>query len=57
MRDMDPYEFINTAIETGSRNGIGALDADQRFVYIVSEAEVYCDMEGISGFLDRYFPQ
>ena len=54
---MDPDEFINTAIEIGSHNGIEALDADQRLVYLVSEAEVYCDMEGINGFLHRYFPQ
>jgi hypothetical protein len=57
MRDTDPDEFIDKAVKTGSRNGIEALDADQRFVYLVSEAEVYCDMQGINGFLDRYSPQ
>jgi len=54
---MDADEFISTAIETGSHNGIGALHADQRLVYLVSEAEVYCDMEGIPSFLDNYFPE
>jgi hypothetical protein len=54
--------FINTAIEQGSRGrlegpGVGALDADQRLVFLISEAEVLCDMEGIDSFLDRYFPQ
>jgi hypothetical protein len=57
MRATDPDEFIDKAIQTGSRNGIEALDADQRFVYLVSEAEVYCDMQGINGFLDRYSPR
>src|SRR5437867_12952518 len=40
LRDADPGAFINTAIEVGSRDGIGALDADQRLVYLISEAEV-----------------
>jgi hypothetical protein len=57
MIEIDPDDFINTAIETGSQNGIGALDADQRLVYLVSEAEVYCDMDGIPAFLGRYSPQ
>jgi hypothetical protein len=57
LRDADPDAFINTAIEVGSRDGIGALDADQRLVYLISEAEVYCDMEGIDAFLGRCFPQ
>jgi hypothetical protein len=62
LRNADPDAFINTALEVGSRalregRGIGALDADQRLVYLISEAEVLCDMEGIDSFLDRYFPQ
>jgi hypothetical protein len=57
LRDADPGALINTAIEVGSREGISALDADQRLVYLISEAEVFCDMEGIDAFLDRYFPQ
>jgi hypothetical protein len=57
MRDMDTDEFISTAIDTGSDKGIEALDVNQRLVYLVSEAEVYCDKDGIPSFLDRYFPQ
>jgi hypothetical protein len=57
LKHEDPDAFINAAIEVGSRDGIGALDADQRLVYLISEAEVLCDMEGIDSFLDRYFPQ
>ena len=53
----DPAAFIDTAIEVGSRDGIGALDADQRLVYLISEAEVLCDIDGIDNFLDLYFPQ
>jgi hypothetical protein len=57
LREANPDAFINTAIEVGSRDGIGALDADQRLIYLISEAEVLCDMEGIDAFLDGYFPQ
>jgi hypothetical protein len=57
VREADPDAFINTAIGVGARDGIGALEADQRLVYLISEAEVLCDMEGLAAFLDRYFPQ
>ena len=57
MREADPGAFVDTAIEVGSRDGIGALDADQRLVYLISEAEVLCDINGIVNFLDLYFPQ
>lgn len=57
MRETDPDAFINTAIDAGAGDGIEALDHDQRLVYLISEAEVYCDMNGIPSFLDRYFPQ
>jgi hypothetical protein len=53
---MTPEEFINEAIATGQRHGMAALDADQRFVYLIAEAECLCDMEGIDSFLDRYAP-
>jgi hypothetical protein len=57
LREADPDAFINTAIEVGFRDGVGALDADQRLVFLISEAEVLCDMEGIDAFFDQYFPQ
>ena len=62
MRNVDPDAFINTALEVGLRalregRGIAALDADQRLVYLISEAEGLCDMDGIDSFLDRYFRQ
>jgi hypothetical protein len=62
MSEADPDEFINTAIAVGSRasregRGIGTLDADQRLVYLIAEAEALCDMEGVDAFLNYYFPQ
>jgi hypothetical protein len=69
LKNADPDAFIKTAIEMGERavrealasglpaaRGIGALDADQRLVYLIAEAEVLCDMEGIDAFLNYYFP-
>jgi hypothetical protein len=57
LRNANPDAFISTAIEVGSHDGIGALDADQRLVYLISEAEILCDIDGIDNFLDQYFPQ
>jgi hypothetical protein len=51
LRDADPGAFINTAIEWTPALGLGrpaSLD-------LISEAEVFCDIEGIDAFLDRYF--
>jgi hypothetical protein len=56
MTEIDPDDFINIAIEAGERDGIEALDADQRLVFLISEAEVLCDKDGIDSFLDRYRP-
>lgn len=53
---MDPDAFINAAIDAGARDGVGALDPIQRMVFLISEAEVLCDMEGIDSFLNRYAP-
>jgi hypothetical protein len=47
--------FINTSIDVGFRHGIDALDRGQRLVYLISEPEVLCDIEGIDSFLDQYF--
>ena len=46
--------FIAQAIAQGAERGIAALDPVARTVYAVSEAEGYCDMEGIDGLFDRY---
>jgi hypothetical protein len=57
LSDVDPDVFIRGAIEAGARAGVEALDPDQRLVFLISEVEVLCDMEGIDTFLDRYRPR
>lgn len=54
---MTPEAFIDAAIAAGGRDGVAALDPDQRLVYLISEAECLCDSEGIDSFLRRYAPQ
>jgi hypothetical protein len=54
---MSPDSFITLAIEAGARDGVASLDADQRLVFLVSEAEILCDMEGIDSFIDRNGPE
>ena len=51
---MSSDAFIAQAIAQGAERGIVALDPVARTVYAVSEAEGYCDMEGIDGLFDRY---
>ena len=51
---MTADELINAAIEKGQPGGLSGLDPDERFVYLISEAEVACDMDGIETLLDRY---
>jgi hypothetical protein len=53
---LDADDFITTAIRRGVGNGVAALDPDQRLVFLISEAEVDCDMNGIPAFLDHYRP-
>jgi len=53
---MSPDQFINEALDLGSHNGVASLDPDQRMVFLISEAEVDCDMNGIDTFLHRYGP-
>jgi len=51
---MTPDEFINDSIERGALDGLVNLDKDRTWIFLVSEAEVYCDMEGIDSFIDKY---
>ena len=53
---MSVDEFIQVAIDLGARNGVASLDPDQRMVFLISEAEVDCSMNGIDTFLNRYCP-
>lgn len=51
---MTPDEFINDSIERGALNGLANLNKDRSRIFLISEAEVYCDMEGIDSFIDKY---
>jgi hypothetical protein len=55
-RTVDADAFIDAAISLGARDGIAALDPDQRLVFLISEAEVDYDMNGIETCLNRYCP-
>jgi hypothetical protein len=54
---MDYNKFIDDAIARGTKDGVVSLDDMQRIVFLVSEAEVMCDIDGIDSFLDRYDPE
>ncbi|HSI34751.1 MAG TPA: hypothetical protein VK986_14280 [Tepidisphaeraceae bacterium] len=51
---MTADEFIDAAIDKGQSGGAASLDADQRLVYLIAEAEASCDMDGIDTLLDHY---
>jgi hypothetical protein len=53
---MTADDFITDAIDRGQRDGVTALDPDQRMVFLIAEAEADCDMNGIDTFLSRYAP-
>jgi hypothetical protein len=46
--------FIDEVIKLGSQSGLSALNPIQRKVFLISEAEVSCDINGIDSFIDRY---
>ncbi|HEY1172343.1 MAG TPA: hypothetical protein VGH19_13330 [Verrucomicrobiae bacterium] len=51
---MTPDHIIDFAIRLGAYAGMDSLLPADRDVWLISEAEVYCDMEGIDSFLDQY---
>lgn len=51
---MTPAETIERAISHGGQSGIAAFSSVERVVWLISEAETLCDMEGIDAFLSRY---
>jgi hypothetical protein len=51
---VDADQFILDAIERGQSSGLAQLNADERFVFLISEAEVLCDKDGIDTLLDTY---
>lgn len=51
---MDFDTTINKIIDKGESFGLDGMIAYERIIYLISEAEVYCDMEGIDSFVDHY---
>jgi hypothetical protein len=51
---MPSADSIESVLKRGAENGIDSLTASERKVWLISEAEVLCDMEGFDSFLDRY---
>jgi hypothetical protein len=51
---MNSDAAIRDAIEQGERHGLGSLVGVQKLVFAISEAEVYCDKDGIDGLIHRY---
>lgn len=49
---MDIAQFINQAIELGSSSGIEALAPVGADIFLISELEVSCDMNGIDTFIN-----
>jgi hypothetical protein len=54
---MTADDFITDAIDRGQTDGIESLDANQRMVFLIAEAEAGCDMNGIDTFLGNYGPE
>jgi hypothetical protein len=51
---MPADEIIDSALKRGAKEGLAALSAVERKVWLISEAEVRCDIDGIDSFLDHY---
>ncbi|MDP9880299.1 hypothetical protein J2W25_004628 [Variovorax boronicumulans] len=51
---MDSDTAIREAVELGERYGLASLAGVQKLVFAISEAEVYCDKDGIDGLIHRY---
>jgi hypothetical protein len=51
---MDSDTAIREAVELGERHGLASLAGVQKLVFAITEAEVYCDKDGIEGLIHRY---
>jgi hypothetical protein len=51
---MSTVDTIKSILKRGAEGGVEALAPAERKVWLISEAEVLSDMEGIDSFLDRY---
>jgi len=52
--EMNAEQIINRAINRGQTEGLSSLSSAERVVFLISEAEVHCDMDGIDSLLDQY---
>ena len=50
---MTTDDFISASINRGAKEGVRALSEKERVVFLVSEVEVLCDMEGIDTLVDH----
>lgn len=51
---MDAEQFIERALLQGEQTGLASLEPVSAVVFAISEAEVYCDMQGVSALIERY---
>ena len=51
---MNAEDIINEVIAKGQSEGLSSLSRTEKSVFLISEAEVYCDMNGIDSLLDHY---
>ncbi len=50
---MTTEQFISNSIDRGSSEGCSLLSPKERTIFLISESEVLCDMEGVDTLLDR----
>jgi len=53
---MNIEEYVDGVLSRGLKQGLPSLAPLERKLFLVSQAEVLCDMEGIDTFLDSYAP-
>jgi hypothetical protein len=50
---MDPDQFISIAMKCGEKQGLAALTGTAHTVFLISEVEVECDINGVDNVVDR----
>jgi hypothetical protein len=51
---VSPAEIIDLALKRGAEKGLAGLSGWERRIYLISQAEILCDMEGVTTFLDQF---
>jgi len=54
IRTLDVLMDIDNAVSAGDKDGIESLSKLQSMIYIIAETEIWCDMDGIDTFIDKY---